>query len=46
MDPDILDSEHGKPSDPLPVQTEEAEKIDRESPAPPVASDDVSQLPI
>jgi hypothetical protein len=46
VDPDILDSEHGKPSDPPPVQTEKAEKIDRESPAPPVASDDVSQLPI
>ncbi len=44
--PDILDSEHGKTSDPPPVQTEEAEKIDRASPAPPVASDDVSQLPI
>jgi hypothetical protein len=46
VDPDILDSEHGKPSDPPPVQTEKAEKIDRESPPPPVASDDVSQLPI
>jgi hypothetical protein len=46
VEPDVLESEHGKPRDLLPVQTEEAEKIDRESSAPPVASDDVSQLPI